>query len=67
MDESCIFNSFILPTKLAETPIGELDKLSRRLAWLDGEMGRIDYSLLPKSDVEKSIKVIVHFLSLKEE
>lgn len=47
--DSCLFNSFVIPSKIINNPVEELDSLCRRLMWLDSAMGRIDYSFLPKN------------------
>ena len=69
-DEKCLFNSFVGASHLAESPVDELDSLSRRLIWLDCQMGRIDYSILPKRDSleqEKKIKINISLMSLKND
>ena len=58
----------MMPVKLSEaTPIEELNTLGRRLTWLDSDMGRIDYSLLAKPEIERNFKVQIHLMSLKED
>jgi hypothetical protein len=51
---------------IGETAASELDNLARRLTWLDCNMGRMDYSIMPKPFDERSIKIHVYLLSLKE-
>lgn len=44
----CIFNSFLMTSLIGETSASQLNTLARRLMWLDCNMGRMDYSIMPK-------------------